>query len=464
MSEPGISRQALFNRLDYTPHGPEQWDFHLSTERFKIPCCGRRFGKTTMAANELTYQMFTPDSYFWIVAPSYSLGEKEFRIIHRNFTFKLKQFVGVKGFKTANNVNQGDMRIHLPWNTVLEVKSAERPDSLLGEGLDGVIMSEAATHSMRTWQMYIEPALSDKRGFASFPSTPRGYNWYNGMWLLGQSPEHSDYKSWRFPSWMNKAVYPLGIDDPEIQRIKAQASPAYFAQEYGAEFTAFEGQIYEDFNPEIHVIQFEFNPMWPNYLSFDFGFVDPFVALDIQVDPSDNVYVWREYMVSGKTTWEHGQILTNPQHEQYRRNPDGYHVDGRYADPRGADEIATLEAMMGYIEAPAIPWENGIETIQRWIKIQSDGKPKLFFNRAGCPNTIRQIEQLRNKAVKEGTNEKTKGQHDYDDHGPDALRYFFGPYFFLRLNGHLSDVYGGGRHVTESEVFFRLHEGFTRTV
>ena len=44
------------------------------------------------------------------------------------------------------------------------VVSADNPDSLLGEGLSHVIMSEAAKHNRATWEQYIEPALSDLRG------------------------------------------------------------------------------------------------------------------------------------------------------------------------------------------------------------------------------------------------------------------------------------------------------------
>lgn len=466
MIEPTIDRRELFKALKYAPHSVDQWDAHESHARFKIPCCGRRWGKTTFAANEMTFQMFRPDSYFWIVAPSYAVGEKEFRIIHKNFVARLPQFKGMKGFRVTNNVKQGDMRIELPWGTVLEVKSADRPDSLLGEGLDGVIFSEAATHSVRTWEMYIEPALLDKNGFAIFPSTPRGYNWYEGLWRLGQIPGQELYKSWRFPSWTNKAIFPLGEQDPNIIRIKEKTPKPVFDQEYGAKFTAFEGQIYEDFDPTFHVVdEIMYNPMWNNYQAFDFGFVDPFVCLDIMVDIMDNVYVWREYMLSGKTTWAHGQYLFNPANpDGYRINPPGYHVDGRYADPRGADEIATLQSMCGSIEAPAVSWLDGITTIQRFLMLQSDGKPKIFFSRRGCPNLIRQFEQLRHKSVKEGQNVKNEGQHDYDDHGPDALRYFFGPHFFLRLNAHLSDVYGGTAPVTENDSFFQLHQGFVRNL
>src|SRR6266404_7110177 len=43
--EPQISRTALFEQLEYKPHSEEQWAIHNSDARFRVPCCGRRFGK-----------------------------------------------------------------------------------------------------------------------------------------------------------------------------------------------------------------------------------------------------------------------------------------------------------------------------------------------------------------------------------------------------------------------------------
>ena len=33
----------------------------------------------------MTYKMFVPDSYNWIVGPTYKLGEKEFRVVWKDF-------------------------------------------------------------------------------------------------------------------------------------------------------------------------------------------------------------------------------------------------------------------------------------------------------------------------------------------------------------------------------------------
>lgn len=445
--EPPVRREDLFERLGYSPHSQLQWDVHKSTARFRIPCCGRRWGKTTFAANELTAYAFTPEARYWIVGPSYRLGEKEFRIVYNNLVRKLK--LGSQ-MKVSFNTKQGDMRIELTkLNTVIEVVSAERPDSLIGEGLDGVIMSEAATHKASTWEMYIEPALSDKRGWAIFPSTPRGYNWYNGLWQMGQmEDEFNDYASWRLPTWTNEAMYPGGRDDSEIKRIEGVVSRNHFLQEYAAEFTAYEGKIYEDFNTTLHVKKIDYNPHWKNYWAMDFGFADPMVVLDVMVDPMDNVYVWREYQVRYRNTWEHCNALRD------RKNPSGFHVDCIYADPRGADEIATIQMILGPVVARPVGWALGIEAVQRHMKIQPDGQPKLFID-PSCVMLIQQLEQLRFAATKEGVNSREK-QHDYNDHGPDALRYFFSEHYVNRPHGRLSDVYGG-RLDTEAATFFQNH-------
>lgn len=446
---PEVDREGLFEALGYMPR-TEQWDIHRSESRFVIPCCGRRFGKSLCAGNELTAYMFTPDSRYWIVGPTYRLGEKEFRVVLYNLVTKLK----IPKLRFSNNVKQGDMRITMPrpWNTVLEVVSADRPDSLVGEGLNGVIMSEAALHKQSTWEMFIEPALSDNLGFAIFPSTPRGFNWFQGMWQLGQMPEQHEYDSWQLPTWANTNKYPGGRFDPEILRIESTVSKQHFKQEYAAEFTAFEGKIYDEFNFKDNVKKIEYNPAWKNYWAFDFGFVDPFVCLDIMVDPSDNVYVWREYQVSGMATMEHAQMIL------HRENPEGFHVDAMYGDPRGADERATLALSLGYIEANAVGWSIGIEAVRRALRLQPDGTPKLFID-PSCVNLTRQMDQLRYAETPEGKNAQgstgREKQHDYDDHGPDALRYFFSEYMVLRANaGSLADVYGGKTR-TEAATFFQ---------
>lgn len=447
--QPEISREVLFEKLDYEPHSDVQWQMHRSDARFRVGCCGRRWGKSLWAGKELTCRMFIPDSMHWICGPTYKLGEKEFRVLWNDF----KALGLLDRCAKHYNANQGDMMLHFKdLNSKCEVVSAEKPSSLVGEGLDSVCMSEAAKHKMSTWQMYIEPALSDRRGSADFPSTPQGFNWFKGLYDVGQLNKE-DYASWHRPTWTNPVAFPGGYDDPEMVRIRTSVSDMYWRQEYAAEFTAFEGLIYDEFDEMVHVQPVEYNPQWKNWWALDFGFTDPFVCLDVMIDPSDRVYVWREYQISGKSTTDHGLILKN------RASPNGFHVDGIAADPRGADEIATLQWVLGYICHDVVGWTQGIEAVKRAMKVREDGKPGLFID-PSCVNLIRQLKTLRKKTTPEGHNERP-GQHDYDDHGPDALRYFFSEYFVLGAGMSLGDIYNGEQLGSEAAGFFTYTSGIT---
>jgi hypothetical protein len=443
-------KRSLFKTLKYDPHSDAQWECHLDETRYKIVTCGRRWGKSTFGGNELTaaaLDVEKPDAYYWIVGPDYSLGEKEFRVLYNNLVNRLG--LGHR-IKKSYNVKQGDMSIKMPWGTVIEVKSAERKDRLVGEGLDGVLLAEAARHSKDTWEEFIEPALLDKRGWATFVSTPRGYNWYQGLHMMGELPDFEDYKTWHLPTWTNKAKFPLGLDDPDIQKLKRRLPEVVWLQEYAAEFVAYEGKIYADFNPKIHVKKIEYNPSFKNYLFFDYGFADPFVCLDVMVTPSGEFLLWREYQVSGLTTWEHGHVIRN------RQNPNGYHIDGMFGDPRGADEAATLALILGAVLSQDIPWEIGVNAVRQLMKLEPDGSSHFAMD-TSCRDSIRQFERLHYQEIRGERNAKNS-QHDYDDHGPDAFRYGAGYLMILGSGARLSDVYTPAQHKSEAYAFFTKHD------
>lgn len=454
-AEPGIDDATLYKELEFKPHSTGQREYLFSDARFSIPCCGRRWGKSQAAGRRMTRKLFNPGTYNWICCPSYRLGEKEFRVVWNDF-----QKLGIlKYCKKGYSLHQGDMYIDTPWDSHLLVVSAERQDSLLGEGLSHVIMSESARHSRNTWEQFIEPALSDLRGTADFPSTPQGFNWFHGLWLLGQQRNLANtYKSWRFPSWENTVRYPGGFEDDEIQRLRLRVPDNYFRQEYGAEFTALTGAIYDEWNDDIHVQPHKFNPDIPNYLAFDYGFSNPFVCLDVQITPSDDIYVWREYVSRYQSNMEHGDYLKR------RVNPDGYRVDGMWGDFRDPDAAATLGLIIGHVASMDVPWKWGVEQIKMFLKNR-----KLFID-PSCTNTIQSISQLHVKPPSKSGVSITESagdgniQHKVDDHCADALRYLIGPLYAMGAGSHFTDVYdlnGKSYKGSESDDFFKLNQGIT---
>lgn len=448
-----MNKAALFSKIGYEPHRGQQ-EFHVSEARFRMACCGRRYGKSTMAARDLEPHLFMPDKQFWIVGPTYDLGEKEFRVIWMDLMVNL----GLgrdKRVKKAFNKKQGTMFIEFPWRTRVEVRSADHPENLVGESLDGVILAEAAKHRHDTWERFLRPALADKRGFATFCTTPEGQNWFYNLWMLGQDPSLPEYASWRMPSWENSAVFPLGRDDPEIKVIENTTSEAWFKQEYGAEFTAFVGKIYDEWDDLIHVVDYNYNPNWPNYLFVDWGFVNALVLLDVQISPSDDVYIWRETYVNHRRleevleSYKVGEGISTWKQEGH---PVGHHIKYAYGD--AADPEAVLTVNQRLAPCIALPeakenWRQGVELVKKFLKPYDTGdknmynepilQPKMFVDR-GCRNTIREFNNYRMKTPSRSGLDPAEGPEKKDDHAMDAIRYGLMHQFALGADSHLEQV------------------------
>ncbi len=453
-----IDRAKFFEIVKYVPH-KEQLLYHNSTARFKVPVCGRRFGKSMMAGHDLEPRMFLKKQMFWIIGPTYDLGEKEFRVIWDDLIIRMGMGRD-KRIKKAYNKKQGNMWIEFPWGTRLEVRSADHPENLVGEALDHAIMSEAAKHKKETWERFIRPALSDRRGTADFPTTPEGFNWLYLLWQLGQNPREEMYDSWKFPSWANTVVYPGGRTDPEIIEIERNATPEYFLQEYGADFASFVGKIFPDWDEVLHVEEVKFNPDWPNYIAFDWGYTNPLAAIEFQISPSDEIYIWREHYKSFTILDDHIKQLKDRDH------PEGYHLDLAFGDPAEPDSVAQVSRDLVPCVAheklkSEFSWMDGIKLMRSFMRpipqstnpydpdssllvvdefgTPAPDRPRYHIDHS-CTNTIREHNNYRSKAPIKGQNVPEFGTR-MDDHALDAIRYALIHIYKLGATTSLSEVY-----------------------
>lgn len=464
-----IDKRKYFAKVGHEPH-VKQWLFHNSAARFRLPCCGRRFGKSRMAGMDAQPKLLVPDSRVWIVGPTYDLAEKEFRVIWDTMIVKMK-FGQDRRVKRAYNKKQGVMYITFPWGAHLECRSADHPENLVGDSLDHVIVSEAAKHKQDTFERYLRAALADRHGTADFPTTPEGQNWFYKMWKNGQNPDDKEHASWRFPSWMNPYVFPLGREDPEIKLVERTASKTWFDQEYGADFTSFVGKIYGSFQEGIHTKPHTFRPDWENYIAFDWGYTNPMAAVEFQVSPDDKVYIWRVWYKSHMMIEEFLNMI------RQTPNPEGYHLDlcfGDAADPEKTARVSTKfhpcisdpRAKHGTVDAKGKAvaqsgWQEGVDLVNSFLAIRpgsdaldltdaiteddlkfadSQGGPSLYVD-PRCTDVIREFNNYR--SPDNGRNDKNvrEAANPFEDHTLDAIRYGLMHRFKLGFNMHLADVY-----------------------
>lgn len=443
-----ISKDRLWPKLVYTPNRAQR-RLHACRARNIVVAAGRRTGKSTWGGRELV-----PEAYrayfdktsleekeqrreFWIVGPQYSDSEKEFRTFY-NSCKKLKMPFDKPG--TYYDARGGDMTVSL-WGgrLIVTAQSAKYPDHLVGEGLSGVIMAEAAKMKPRIWDQYIRPTLADFRGWAKFPSTPQGRNWFYEKWTLGQHGEDPEWASFRFPSWMNEVVFPLGKDDPEIASMAKDMSSEMAAQEIDAKFSEFVGQVFKDWDEEWHVRRSAtYNPAWPLYLASDYGWTNPNVVLFIQVDPFGRVQVIDEYYQSHRSPEEVAADLQEG--AQSTTHPDFVRAATLlYPDPEdpGASHTLAEKLRLRVMANTGGELKNRLELIRKWLKDENshldfdhpDRRPRLIVA-PKCKMTIKEMEAYRYPETKseEGETQPEKPLKK-DDHCPEALGRFFAGHF-----------------------------------
>lgn len=190
---------------------------------------GRRFGKTKAAVNELIRAAIRkPASLNWWVAPTFSITRKGWREL---FAFLPAELVA--------NISRTEVMVELLNGSSIWFKSADNPDSLLSEGLDFVVVDEAARVSEEAWGRALRPALSDRLGRAAFTTTPAGKNWLYRLWLRGQDSLDAEVASWRFATSDNPHI-PTG----EIVAARKGMVERYFRQEYLAAFEDDVGAVF----------------------------------------------------------------------------------------------------------------------------------------------------------------------------------------------------------------------------
>lgn len=232
----GWSQKAqIAAMVGYEPHEPQR-RIHRSSARFRVVCCGRRFGKTTAAAFEALCVALM-GGWTMIVAPTYDLAHLVFREVHR-----LSLLGDLPSLVTYSRESRGRQEIGLATGGRVFVRSSDSPISLVGEGLDLIVFEEAASESdPEIWTRYLRPTLLDRAGAAVFISTPRGDDWFKGLWDRGEAGERG-YCSWRFPSAANPH-----LDKAMIEEDRIDLDADTFRQEYLAEFLDAAGAVFKGY-------------------------------------------------------------------------------------------------------------------------------------------------------------------------------------------------------------------------
>tara|TARA_R100000808_G_scaffold5166_1_gene15902 strand:- start:4597 stop:5793 length:1197 start_codon:yes stop_codon:yes gene_type:complete len=378
---------------------------------------GRRSGKSYMAAHEVLPWLLTPNTRGWIVGPNYSLANKIAREVKRVIMTELR--IPVESKKEIS----GDLYYMklAGLNSELVVKSADAPDSLIGEGIDYLICDEMALIPRNTFEMYLRPTLSDRQGWALFCSTPRGFNYLHKLYEYGQSTEYPEWQSWRFPS----TASPYFKDDHE--ELKRTLTKETYLQEILCEFQSYAGKVYPMDRFSQVTEKAKYDPSKPVYVGLDFGYrhsAAVIVQLHNQQKNFADVYQIDELNLQNVRTEEFARKL----------NSLGYTYTGIWGDPAGSgtnlqsgiSDIAVFQknSLKVNVRRDAVTRNvvSGVSHVRRWFE-DANGDAHLFIN-PKCKASIEAYENYHYPEHRENQTLRHEPQKDGKfDHHCDALRF-----------------------------------------
>ena len=338
--------------------------------RYKILSCGRRFGKSFFSVLFLLNKPLQPNERRWIVFPTY----RQAKMVSWNL---LKSIFANK----QATINETELSITLDNGAKIELKGADKPDSLRGVSTTMVVMDEYAFMKENVWGEIIQPTLAESKGEALFVGTPSGLNHFYDLFVKGQS-DNGDYKSWQFTTLDGGF-----ISKEEVENAKKNLDKRTFQQEYEASFLTAANRCAYNFSRDIHCRVMEKSPRM--FWGIDFGVASYMTAILMCENTAGEVYVFDEIGLQNSNTFELAKLMQ---------------LKGRglpvYPDPAGkartsnstkSDHKILQEAGFTVIAKKANPTQKDrMNALNRMLE-DATGKHKLFIN-PKCTKTIRDLE------------------------------------------------------------------------
>ncbi len=284
-TEATLTTEDLLRAFNYTPT-EAQAEILEDTHRFQLVAGGFRGGKSQTAGMKgaletLKFFALYPgqagNQVAWLVAEDYERTRAEFNYI-RDLLIQTGADV-----KATLRVDPGEIKVTAPEKGIftIKTKSASDPRALGMEAPVWIIVCEAAHVSVDIYERLVSRTSEARQRFPEFgwlhmEGTFEGsLGWYPSLWQKWQTPAVQasfDARSFSLPSHSNTVIYPGGINDPEIQRLKASMPEDAFAERHLGVPVPPSGRVHTAFDPAIHVREVKYDPDLPVYLGIDPGY------------------------------------------------------------------------------------------------------------------------------------------------------------------------------------------------
>jgi len=243
---------------------PRQWQSQIIGDprnniaedptKYKVVVAHRKAGKTVMALMYLFMQAWKCTEG---IPKGKHTGMRVPRFTYIGPTYKQAKDIAwdllkdiVPRWALLKKPNESNLEIRLTNRVIVNIKGADKEDSLRGPGLAFALLDEYAFMKPNVWSAVVEPELAQTGGGAMFIGTPDGRNHFYDVYKLGRDGARN-WKSWLLPAsqstvgfeWEPKRGQDL-LSPGFLEEQRASVTEKFFKQEYECEFQDDAGMVF----------------------------------------------------------------------------------------------------------------------------------------------------------------------------------------------------------------------------
>ena len=391
--------------INYKPR-KEVEAYHNRKERFAVLVAHRRFGKTVAAINDLIRACFTVQKEnvrVAYIAPYLSQAKAV------AWDYALEYTRDIPDIK----INHSELRIDFSNGSRFRLYGADNYNAMRGLYYDAVVCDEHSDFPLSAWTTVIRPSLADRKGSATFISTPKGRNEF---WELYEYAKSND--DWW--SGMFKASETNILDPEELKEAKRTMGEDRYEQEFECSFeAAIVGAYYatemKTALEENRITTVPYDPSVGVVTAWDLGIGDS-TSIWFAQYVGQEIRVIDYYENSGVGLDHYAKELSSKNYH-YMDHILPHDVQVKELGT-GKSRLETLHnlGIQDVTIAPKLGIEDGIQAARSMLN-------KCWFDEEKCNRGIEALRQYRREFDEKNKTWRGRPLHDWTSHGADAWRY-----------------------------------------
>jgi hypothetical protein len=380
--------------------------------RFQVVVAHRRLGKTVLAINKIVQHALQNP----LNRPQYAFISPERQQSRKN---TWDYFLEYTRWIPGADYNKTELCITIPTihgsTAKIFLEGAEEPDRLRGMYFDGVIMDEVAQMPRSMWSEVIRPALSDRKGWATFIGTPKGKNFFYDMFTMAAEETNEAWTTFKFTA--DKTGI---ISEDELDQARREMGEDMYRQEYLCSFDAvikgtYYGKTLEQLKEMGGIGEVLWNPKLPVYTAWDLGMNDKTVVWFAQ-QVGDYVHIIDYYENSDKPIPFYVNIIQAKPYK-YGEHYLPHDAEQRHLNMSGKTRVQEFRDMgLKCRVVKNIKIFDGINAVRSIL-------PTCKFDAKKCEKGLESLFHYRSEINEMLGVAQQRPVHDKHSHAADAFRY-----------------------------------------